>query len=391
VLARDADANIRLEAVTALGALKDHDALALVLDAVTDPWPAMRAAALRALKDIDLDTFVIVLSGLDADPHVSVRTAVVSLLPALGPARALPRLTALADGPDHSVAAAAIAAIAGMDERPAGFAATLGRRLAGGDVMVRAAAAEAIGALKPTGAERQLEAAYTAGLADPMYQARLAALAALAKYGAAAAEAALTAALGDPEWPVRKRAAELLRDLGRPGDATSRIRPAPGRSLDAYAAPALVAPQVSPHVYLDTDKGTVEIELAVLDAPLTSESFLALARQGYFSGMAIHRVVANFVVQAGDGRGDGEGGPGYTLRDEINMLPYVRGAVGMALDGADTGGSQFFITHGPQPHLDGRYTVFGRVVAGMDVVDRLQQWDLIRRVRVWDGIELVVR
>ncbi len=92
--------------------------------------------------------------------------------------------------------------------------------------------------------------------------------------------------------------------------------------------------------------------------------------------MAIHRVVPNFVVQAGDPRGDGEGGPGYTLRDEINMLPYLRGTVGMALDGADTGGSQFFITHSPQPHLDGRYTVFGRVVAGMDVVDRLQQWDV---------------
>jgi len=148
---------------------------------------------------------------------------------------------------------------------------------------------------------------------------------------------------------------------------------------------------VSPHVFLETDKGTIEIELAVLDAPLAAESFLALARRGYFTGMAIHRVVPNFVVQAGDPRGDGEGGPGYTLRDEINMQPYLRGTVGMALDGADTGGSQFFITHSPQPHLDGKYTVFGRVVAGMDVVDRLQQWDLIRRVRTWDGVELVVR
>ena len=73
------------------------------------------------------------------------------------------------------------------------------------------------------------------------------------------------------------------------------------------------------------------------------------------------------------------------------MLPYLRGTVGMALDGADTGGSQFFITHSPQPHLDGKYGVFGRVVAGMDVIDRLQQWDVIRRVRVWDGVELVVR
>ena len=96
----------------------------------------------------------------------------------------------------------------------------------------------------------------------------------------------------------------------------------------------------------------------------------------------------DFVVQGGDPRGDGEGGPGYTIRDEINQRPYMRGTVGMALDWADTGGSQFFITHSPQPHLDGRYTVFGRVVAGMDVVDRLTQWDMIRSVRVWDGVDL---
>jgi len=389
--AGDADPNLRLEAVAALGALRDHEALSLVLDAVTDPWPAMRAAGLRALKDIDLDTFVIVLSGLDADPHVSVRTAVVSLLPALGPARAVPRLTALMTGQDPAVAAAAIAAMTGMQERPSDVAATLLRLVAGGDVMVRAAAAEALGVLKPPGGEQALAAAYTAGLADELYQARAAALSALAKYGAAAAGATLNAALGDREWPVRRRAADLLREFDATTSATSRIRPAPGRPDEAYAARSLVAPQVSPHVFLDTDKGTVEIELAVLDAPLTCESFLALARRGYFSGMAIHRVVPNFVVQAGDRRGDGEGGPGYTLRDEINMLPYVRGAVGMALDGPDTGGSQFFITHAPQPHLDGKYTVFGRVAAGMEVVDRLQQWDVIRRVRVWDGVELVVR
>ena len=389
--ARDADPNVRHEAVTALGALRDHASLDIVLDAVTDPWPSMRAAGLRALKDIDLDTFVIVLSGLDADPHPSVRTAVVSLLPALGPDRAVPRLFALASGQDAAVAAAAIVALAGMPERPGDFAATLERLLAGGDVMVRAAAASALGEAKPAGGERALAAAYEAGLTDTSYQARAAAITALAKYGSAAAAATLNAALGDAEWAVRRRAADLLRDFDRASDAASRIRPAPGRPVDAYAAPALVAPQVSPHVFLDTDKGTVEIEVAVLEAPLTAQSFLALARSGYFSGMAIHRVVPNFVVQAGDRRGDGEGGPGYTLRDEINTLAYLRGTVGMALDGADTGGSQFFITHSPQPHLDGKYTVFGRVVAGMDVVDRLQQWDVIRRVRTWDGIDFVTR
>jgi cyclophilin family peptidyl-prolyl cis-trans isomerase len=257
--------------------------------------------------------------------------------------------------------------------------------------MVRAAAASALGELKPAGGEQALAAAYRAGAADELYQARAAALAALAKYGPAAAQAALNEALGDREWAVRLRAAALLRAFDPATDLSGRIRPAPGRAIEAYASPSLVAPQVSPHVFLDTDKGTVEIELAVLESPLTAANFLALARSGYFSGMAIHRVVPNFVVQAGDRRGDGEGGPGYTLRDEINTLPYLRGTVGMALDGADTGGSQFFITHSPQPHLDGRYTVFGRVVAGMDVVDRLQQWDVIRRVRTWDGIELVTR
>jgi cyclophilin family peptidyl-prolyl cis-trans isomerase len=102
--------------------------------------------------------------------------------------------------------------------------------------------------------------------------------------------------------------------------------------------------------------------------------------------VAIHRLVPDFVVQDGDPRGDGEGGPGYSIRDEINMRPYLRGTVGMALDWADTGGSQFFITHSPQPHLDGRYTVFGHVVEGMDVVDRLGTWDVVRSVTIWDGL-----
>jgi cyclophilin family peptidyl-prolyl cis-trans isomerase len=147
----------------------------------------------------------------------------------------------------------------------------------------------------------------------------------------------------------------------------------------------VVAPPVSTHVYVDTDKGTIQIELEVLEAPLTVKAFTDLAREGYFGGVAIHRVVPNFVVQDGDPRGDGEGGPGYTIRDELNERPYLRGTVGMALDWADTGGSQFFITHSPQPHLDARYTVFGQVISGMDVVDKLAQGDLIRAVRVWNG------
>ena len=107
-----------------------------------------------------------------------------------------------------------------------------------------------------------------------------------------------------------------------------------------------------------------------------------LARRGYFNGQTVPRVVPNFVVQTGDPRGDQNGGPGYSIRCEINEAPYDRAAVGMALSGKDTGGSQWFVTHSPQPHLDGGYTVFGRVISGMDVVDRISRGDTVLRVVV---------
>jgi cyclophilin family peptidyl-prolyl cis-trans isomerase len=153
----------------------------------------------------------------------------------------------------------------------------------------------------------------------------------------------------------------------------------------SYQVPNLTNPPVSTQAFIDTDRGTIQIELAVLDAPLTVDNFIVLARRGFFNGLTFHRVVPDFVVQGGDPRGDGEGGPGYTTRNEISEQPYLRGTVGIALDWADTGGSQFFITHSPQPHLDAKYTVFGRVIGGIDVVDKIQQGDVIRRVRVWDG------
>jgi cyclophilin family peptidyl-prolyl cis-trans isomerase len=206
----------------------------------------------------------------------------------------------------------------------------------------------------------------------------------MAAYGADGTEG-VRAALADKDWAVRVRAAELLTKLDPSGDHRAGIRPVPGSPIAPYTDPQLIAPATSPHVFIDTERGTIEFELAVLDAPQTSRSFIALARKGFFNGLQVHRVVANFVMQDGDPRGDGEGGPGYTIRDEFNERPYLRGTVGMALSWKDTGGSQFFITHSPQPHLDGQYTAFGHVVNGMDVVDRVRAGDTIRSIRIWDG------
>jgi cyclophilin family peptidyl-prolyl cis-trans isomerase len=239
--------------------------------------------------------------------------------------------------------------------------------------------------VKPANGAQALKDAYQVGLADTTSDAREGALSALATYGAAEAVDTLKAALGDKDWAVRRQAAGLLHRLDPSIDTAHAIRPVPGSPVVPYDSPTLLNPQYSPHAFIETAKGTIEIELSVLDAPQTTGNFMALARKGYFNGLQIHRVVPNFVIQDGDPRGDGGGGPGYTIRDELNERPYVRGAVGMALSGPDTGGSQFFITHSPQPHLDAKYTVFGRVVNGMDVVDRIQQLDVIQRVRIWDG------
>jgi peptidyl-prolyl cis-trans isomerase B (cyclophilin B) len=133
---------------------------------------------------------------------------------------------------------------------------------------------------------------------------------------------------------------------------------------------------------IHTRKGDIRIELYSQDAPMTVDNFMKLARSGYYNGLEFVRVVPNFVIQGGDPRGDQNGGPGYQIRDEINLRRYQTGTVGMALSGKDTGGSQFFITHAPQPHLDGGYTVFGQVIEGMDVVNRIARGDKMERVEI---------
>ncbi len=164
----------------------------------------------------------------------------------------------------------------------------------------------------------------------------------------------------------------------------SRI-PATPKPLAWYEAvvrnavlPALSGKNLTATIH--TVRGPIHLELFGADAPITVMNFLSLARSGYYRGVRFHRVVPNFVAQDGDPRDDGNGGPGYAIRDEMNRHRYERGAVGMALSGPDTGGSQYFITHSPQPHLDGHYTVFGRVTKGFDVLDRIVQGDRITAI-----------
>jgi HEAT repeat protein/cyclophilin family peptidyl-prolyl cis-trans isomerase len=387
VQAPKTDPALKVEAVAALGGVGGEGVADTLLDTLADPSPSVRSAALRSLADLDREGFVTILSGLDPDKHWSVRATLATVLGTLDPETGLARLRALLSDSDSRVIPSVLAALAKLKAPDAPQVLT--EYLKNDDPVIRAAAATAIGELKPPNMTAALTEAYKTGQRDVTYVARGAALGALAAYGAADATPLLNVALTDKDWAVRVRAATLLKQFDPASDADLRIRPAPqSHTGDFYTESRLVNPPVSTQVYIETDRGLIQIEMAVLDAPLTVDNFINLARKKFFDGVTFHRVVPDFVVQGGDPRSDGEGGPGYTIRDEINMRPYLRGVVGMALDWADTGGSQFFITHSPQPHLDGRYTVFGRVTGGMEIVDQIQPWEVIRRVIVWDGQSL---
>ena len=133
---------------------------------------------------------------------------------------------------------------------------------------------------------------------------------------------------------------------------------------------------------IETDKGNIELTLFDKEAPNTVANFEKLANEGFYNGLTFHRVLPNFVIQGGCPKGNGTGGPGYTIKCEINEHKHGTGALSMAHTGKDTGGSQFFITHSPQPHLDGVHTVFGKVVKGMDVVNKIKANDVMNKVTV---------
>jgi HEAT repeat protein/cyclophilin family peptidyl-prolyl cis-trans isomerase len=381
----NSDPTLRLEAANALAELHDPESLDFIIDLMSDPAPGIRGAAIRALAAVDSETFLTALSGMDPDRDWTVRSAMADALALLPGAQGEARLVAMLQDRDQRVVPAVLRAL--VSAKAPDAERILVDRLKADDFVIRQTAASGLASLKAMNAVPALLDAYRAAAGDSTYVARAAILAAVNTIDPMAARPLLQTALQDQDWAVRVRAATLLRDQGIT-DVVTTIRPAPVRPMDDATRQSLLAPQFSPHAFIQTDRGAIEIELAIIDAPLTVANFIDLAHKGLFNGVAIHRVVPDFVVQDGDPRGDGEGGPGYTIRDELNQLPFLRGTVGMALDWKDTGGSQFFVTHSPQPHLDARYTTFGRVVNGIEVVDRIQPWDVIRSVQIWDGTTL---
>lgn len=253
------------------------------------------------------------------------------------------------------------------------------------DALVVAEAAAAAGKLELAEASGALMLAYRRFMAAKEFEVVQSIFEALGALKAKAAVDVLEEHTFHPNRGVAEAAGTALKKIqGHEARRPSRL-PQPAAVASADPSPALADASPFGSATLVTTKGPVKIELYTRDAMNTVKNFVRLAQKGFYDNLTFHRVVPDFVAQGGDPRGDGMGGPGYAIRCEINEHPYRTGSVGMALAGKDTGGSQFFITHSPQPHLDGRYTVFGRVTEGQDTVDALIVGDRILRIELAKG------
>lgn len=377
---------LRREALLALAALPpDSKFRSRVIENVgsLDPW--IRAAAWHALTKIDASDVGIVLSTVGADADWRVRQAIAEAIGESMGDRGTTLLVPMLKDPDLRVVAAVLPALVKSQGPEAAI--RLQEYAQHADMSVRAAAVDALSSIEAKASKRFTDAyrrAFDASLADSDLEARLSIVNALGKDPQDDGKTLLRKIAGsDPSRVVRQKALLILSE-GVPPPEETALRMADARRLVALYEPGAAA-LFSPHVIITTKYGQIEMSLDLVETPLTTLSFVRLAQSGFFNGLTFHRVVPEFVVQGGDPRGDGNGGPGSTIRCEYSGRPYGRGSVGMALSGKDTGGSQFFITMEPQPHLDGAYTHFGQVLSGMNVVEKIRPGDVIERVDVFDG------
>lgn len=383
------DLTLRREALLTLSTLpRDSRWRSLVMDNVGHPDPWIRSAAWPALIAVDAEDIGIVLSTVGPDPDRRVRKAVASALARTLGERAGPLLIPMLKDEDESVVSSVLSALASTRDR--GVVSILLEYVQHQDAGIRSSAAEGLALLNAM-IEQELgpvfARAFDAAPASDNPEARIGLVDAIAGSKSEEGRALLRRIAGsDPARVVRQRALTALGG-GFSSPEDTAIRTADARRLVSIYAPGAEL-RYSPHVVISTRYGRIEMVLDLVDTPLTSMSFVRLAQAGFFNGLTFHRVVPGFVVQGGDPRGDGNGGPGTMSRCEYSGRPYGRGAVGMALSGKDTGGSQFFIALEPQPHLDGAYTHFGQVLSGMDVVEKIRPGDVIERIDVFDGREL---
>lgn len=345
------------------------------------------AAALAYLGEIRGDRMVAVVDSLrSTNPPARIRVACAEAYREAASGSVVPRLAMLFADEDPLVRAAAFRQLMAVDSANLDF--YLKQALADKDMALVVAALDEIGSRKLTSYLPTIRPMYDRlGELDVNIRRSLIDLATqfIDTLGADSAMAELlVAGILDKEYVVRRQAADAYFEKFE-RDRFSAVPPAATRITERRLREALGGPAVKRRAVVVTNRGEFEFELRFDLAPLTVLSFMDLAAEGFYDGLTFHRVVPNFVIQGGDPRGDGMGGPDFFLRCEYSEAPFVRGTVGIATSGRDTGGSQFFVTHSPQPHLDGRYTVLGQVTRGIEVVDQIVVGDIIQKIIIEEG------
>jgi len=382
-LLNDPSPAVRLEAIAGVGQVKSLDRERLLrplIDAGDDIRDEEDLATVRALRVVEA------AAALDA---LGATGLLSSALPWIDPARPIRireaairhtkdvgvlRTIALDDG-DGPVRVAAAARLVALEPKKADLMPLLGAF----DTMVAAVALDQLAEKVSAEDEARLIKLVQDNTEPDLIAAGAKALVRLyggekplVKKPAEGAAALLPKLHGSGAAPVRAQGRELAAALGaKAPPAWHGLVSAPVGEVEQLRSARII-----------TSVGEIVVELYPEDAPVTVWTWGRLAETGWFNGMRFHRVVPEFVVQGGDPRGDGSGGPGWTLPDELSPTPYAEGVLGMALAGPDTGGSQWFVTLSPQPHLDGNYTAFGKVVSGMHVLHRIVPGDRIERVIV---------
>jgi cyclophilin family peptidyl-prolyl cis-trans isomerase/HEAT repeat protein len=387
----DGDVPVVVNAIRGLQSIADTvsaPAVRRLTQLLAHPHPYVRVAAATALGErwawvaLDSSGHRSMLDSLRAhlgDRDAATRGAAAVSLIHHGDSTDLRRVTTLLDRDSSIYTRSAV-----LGALPASSAKILLDRLdAATPLFERMTAADRLGALKYRAATPELRA----GLGDTATLFVASCAGALGALGDSASVPLLVRAwrarAGDADADARIAIHDALKSLGKGALADSLDRATPPRNAKPASYPDDFADLPAARgAVLHTTGGDIEWAFYGREATQTVKNFVRLAERGYFDGLALHRVVPNFVIQDGDPTGTGSGGPGYTIRCEYNHLRYDPGMVGMALSGKDTGGSQWFITHSPQHHLDGRYTIFAHVVRGMDVVWRTVQGDRVLKVEI---------
>ncbi len=350
--------------------------------ASSSPW--VRSTILTARVAIDATSSrSYVLAGLtDAWP---VQLAALAAMPAVAEAADVPTLLAIVAGADKRLSYAAIEAISQLATtlitpavKPAMVAV-----LARSDWELTSGVADVSVAFHWTDFAARLNAAYASFGGDAAMNGRIEIVWALGTIGSSADLPLLESAIQDETVLVSQYAAASYQQLTGT-NVSSEVRlenvvttTTPSMHDVEYAESCLVV--------LETTRGTIAIQM-LPEAPLNAVNFVHLAESGFYDGLGFHRVIPNFVEQGGDPRGDGEGGSAHLVRDELSRDPHLRGSVGLATEGKDTGSSQFFFNEGWNVNLDERYTVFGTVVYGLDAAEKLEVGDTMESVTVLPGL-----